>query len=79
MSTYVKELIQGELEQKISQGGAEDALKEFLVLSLMGVGGNDNNEMRGALKEKGVQMFVVKNSLFKREFVCFDIPGFKKG
>ncbi len=62
MSTFVKELIQGELEQKVSEGN----ITEFLVLSLMGVGGNDNNAMRGDLKQKGVQMFVVKNSLFKR-------------
>ena len=62
MSTYIKELIQGELEQKVSDG----KVKEFLVVSLMGVGGVDNNAMRGDLKQKGVQMFVVKNSLFKR-------------
>ena len=62
MSTYVKELIQGELEKKVSDGN----VKEFLVLSLVGVGGNDNNAMRRDLKQKGVQMFVVKNSLFRR-------------
>ncbi len=62
MSKYVKELIQGELEQRVTDGD----VKEFIVFNLMGVPGVANNVMRGELKEKGVEMFVVKNSLFRR-------------
>ena len=62
MSKYVKELIQGELEQKVTDGN----VKEFIVFNVMGVSGVENNVMRGELKEKGVEVFVVKNSLFKR-------------
>jgi large subunit ribosomal protein L10 len=62
MSKYVKELIQGELEQRVADGD----VKEFIVFNLMGVPGVENNVMRGELKQKGVQMFVVKNSLFRR-------------
>jgi len=62
MSKYVKELIQGELEQRVVDGD----VKEFIVFNLMGVPGVENNVMRGELKEKGVEMFVVKNSLFRR-------------
>ena len=62
MSKYVKELIQGELEQRVADGN----VKEFIVFNVMGVSGVDNNVMRGELKDKGVEVFVVKNSLFKR-------------
>ena len=62
MSRYVKELVQNELEQKF------ESVHDLMVVQLTGIGGTDNNQMRGTLKEKGINLVVVKNLLMKRAF-----------
>jgi large subunit ribosomal protein L10 len=71
MSKYVKGLIESELKSVIT----ENSLSEFMVVSIMGVGGVDNNIMRGELKQKGVRLAVVKNSLFKRALSDESLDG----
>ena len=74
MSRYVKGLYQSEIEGKISK----DAISDFLVLSIMGVGGVDNNVMRCELNEKGMKLLVVQNSLFKKALASSDMESAKE-
>ena len=69
MAKYVKELIRSELEKKF------DGLNEFLIVNTKGVGGNDNNELRGELKAKGIGLFVVRNSLMKQALDNIDMSA----
>lgn len=62
MSKFVKKLVQSEFEKKLG----EDEAQDFIVVSTMGVGGVDNNIMRGGLKEKDIKLVVVKNTLFRK-------------
>ena len=60
MSKYVKELLQNELERKFSD------VENFVVLNFKGVDGNENNNMRGTLKDKGINVTLVKNAMMRR-------------
>lgn len=60
MSKYVKGLLQSEMERRFS------GVEEFVIVSMVGVDGNENNEMRGVLKEKGIKLTTIKNSVMRR-------------
>lgn len=60
MSKYVKGLLQKELEKEFAD------VSDFVIVVTKGVGGNENNEMRGVLKEKGIGLKIVKNAMMRR-------------
>jgi len=59
MSYFVKGLVQEEYKQKFAD------ISEFLVIDTTGITGVDNNIMRGALKNQGIRLTVVKNTLMR--------------
>ncbi|MBW8015997.1 MAG: 50S ribosomal protein L10 [Planctomycetes bacterium] len=66
MSKYVKGLLEKQLERKFTD------ITDFVVLDFKGIGGNDNNEMRGVLKEKGIGITLVRNAMMRRALDTLD-------
>ncbi len=62
MSKFVKELLQGQYEKVLES----ESVESFLVLRTKGISGNENNELRGQLKDKGIRMMVTRNALFRK-------------
>jgi len=67
MSKYVKGLVQNQLEKAFS------GVSEFLVVSIKGINGVDNNVMRGALHEKNIRVSVVKNTLARNAYKALGV------
>ena len=59
MSYFIKGLVQNEYKSKFADVG------EFVVIDTTGVGGVDNNVMRGDLKTRGIRLTIIKNSLMR--------------
>ncbi len=62
MSKYVKRLLVEDLKKRFK------GVNEFLVISVKGVDGNENNQIRGELLGKGIKLNVVKNSAIRAAF-----------
>jgi large subunit ribosomal protein L10 len=69
MSKKIKVLMEQELASRYGE------LSECLVVSLQGMTGNENNELRAELKNQGIHLNVVKNSLARRAFLSSGQPG----
>ncbi|MCF7958111.1 MAG: 50S ribosomal protein L10, partial [Phycisphaerae bacterium] len=71
MSKKIKNLI----EQDFTS--AFRGVNEMLFISLCGVSGTDNNELRCDLLSKGITVKVIKNSLAVRSFAQYGVEGLK--
>jgi large subunit ribosomal protein L10 len=60
MSKYLKQLISDDLKQRL------DGVNDLLVVDIAGLEANKNVELRKKLREKNIQLLVVKNSLARR-------------
>ncbi len=60
MSKRVKGFIEQELKNRF------EGVSEFVVVSLRGIPGIENNQMRGELLQKNIRLTVVRNSLAAR-------------
>lgn len=72
MSKYVKGLVQKELEKRF------DGLNEFMVVNTVGIDGITNNKLRGILKQKGIDITVVKNSLMVKALENMGVKNSEK-
>jgi large subunit ribosomal protein L10 len=72
MSKKVKNLITGELSTKFKP------LDGVAVISPRGIDGVKNNQLRRRLREKGLRMTVVKNTLARRASTGTKLAGFDK-
>jgi ribosomal protein L10 len=70
MSKKVKNLIEKETAKRL------DGLETVAVISPRGIDGIKTNNMRRRLREKGIRMLVVKNTLAKRATSTGKIAGF---
>ena len=59
MSKFVKGLYKEQFESKFAD------IDSFVIVATKGMDGNDNNALRGELKEKGIRLTVVKNSIMR--------------
>ena len=60
MSRYVKDLLAKELATRI------DGIEDCLVVNVLGIEANDTVVLRRKLREKNINLMVVKNSLARR-------------
>ena len=60
MSKYLKNLISEDLKGRL------DGVSDALVVNVVGMEANSNVQLRRELREKGIQLIVVKNSLARR-------------
>ena len=77
MSKFVKDLIKKDLQDRLD--GVDDAL----LVNVIGMDANTTVELRRKLREKGISLVVVKNSLARRVFADKELdsvnPLFTKG
>jgi large subunit ribosomal protein L10 len=60
MSKYLKQLITDDLKKRL------DGVSDLLIVDIAGLEANKNVELRKKLREKKIQLLVVKNSLARR-------------
>ncbi|MBN1788695.1 MAG: 50S ribosomal protein L10 [Sedimentisphaerales bacterium] len=67
MSKYIKEMLVKELQGKFTD------VNEFIIVDMTGVGGIENNLLRGELGQKGIKIMMVKNAAMRQALKELDM------
>ena len=72
MSKYVKGLMIQSIEKRL------DGARDFVVVDMSKLDGNENNDFRMKLRDSGIELLAVKNALARNMFARHDVEAPKE-
>lgn len=72
MSKKIKSLIQNQI------AGEFDGIKDFMIVSIMGIKGKENNALRAEMLKKNITVRVISNTLAVRAYAAMGVTGLER-